>query len=83
MQKVIQSLQLYISHQMRGLSITGFGVLGALGQSGETGPKEGSNSSFCGSGDRNSNSENSAPHFTSNEALLKHKDHLRVEFYLL
>ena len=90
-QKVVQTLQLIISHQMMHYSnpkaiwrssFTCFRVFGALVQFGETGPKYGPNTANHCYRDTKSNPKYSAHHFTSNDALLKCKNHVKVQFDL-
>ena len=73
--KVIQSLQLFVSHQIRpnssvralcGLSYTCFTGSQVLGQFGEIGPEY---PKLCAGGHMKSNPKFSAPCFTSNETL--------------
>ena len=59
-----------------------FCVFWALRQSGESGPKWDRKSPIIGPGETKSHSKSSITHFTSNEALFKHKGHLRSAFYL-
>ena len=88
--QVIQSLQFIISHHLISYSnpkaiwwstFISFMVFGTLVQFEEIGPKWGPNSAIHGYGDMKSNPKFSADHLSSNDALLKSKSHLRVDFY--
>ena len=90
-QKPIEKVKSHTSHQLkhyssikpsRGQSFTCFRVFGASGHFGETGLKQSPNTQKHGQKDTESNLKFSTYHFTSNKALLKCNDHLKVKFHI-